>query len=267
MKTGIFQFFPQWGEPEQNVAKICHQLQSHDDVELWILPELCVSGYQFTYVTEAAAFAEEYPDGETAQRMMALTSEKQNAVILGVAEKEGDNIYNSAAVFEKGKFLGTYRKIHLFYKEKEIFTPGNRQPRVYDIMGAKVGVMICFDWIFPEIARSLALQGAELLAHSANLVLPYCQEAMITRSIENRVFTATANRIGSENRGGEELIFTGKSQFTDCGGKRISQLGEKAEKVLIANLDITLARNKKITETNDLFLDRRTELYTLERKK
>jgi len=101
--------------------------------------------------------------------------------------------------------LGTYRKIHLFYKEKLYFAPGENPPKVFNVNGVNIGVMICFDWIFPETARTLSLQGAELIAHPANLVLPYCQNAMITRSIENRVFTATANRVGSELREDEQL--------------------------------------------------------------
>ena len=263
MNIGIYQFFPQWGKVEENTQKIINKLSEYSDVDLWVLPELCTTGYQFISKEELASLAEEFPAGKTAQAIMQLTKEKQNVVILGVAEKEGDNIYNSSAIFEKGKFIGIYRKIHLFYKEKNVFTPGNKAPEVYDVMGAKVGPMICFDWIFPEIARSLALQGAELLAHSANLVLPYCQAAMITRSIENRVFTATANRLGAENRDGEELTFTGRSQFTDYKGNRICQLGIDEENVLITQLDLSLARDKKITELNDLFLDRKMNLYRL----
>ena len=261
MKLGIYQFCPEWGRVEENLKKIYNKLNSNSDVELWVLPELSTTGYQFRSKDELQELAEEFPSGKTAQKMMQLTAEKQNAVIIGVAEKSGDNFYNSAAIFEKGKFLGIYRKIHLFYKEKNFFTPGNEKPKVYDVMGSKVGVMICFDWIFPEIARSLALQGAELIAHSANLVLPYCQEAMITRSIENRVFTATANRLGTENRDGEELIFTGKSQFTDFKGNRISQLKIDEENVLICNMNLQLAKNKNITNLNNLFDDRRTDLY------
>jgi len=76
-------------------------------------------------------------------------------------------------------------------------------------------MMICFDWFFPESARTLALKGAQLILHPSNLVMPYCQDAMITRSIENRVFSITSNRIGRE--GGYN--FTGKSQIVSFDGK------------------------------------------------
>ena len=263
MKLGIYQFAPEWGKISANITKISGQINSCHDVDLWVLPELCTTGYQFKSRTELSELAEEFPAGETAQKMMALTAENQNALILGVAEKAGDKIYNSAAIFEKGELKGIYRKIHLFYKEKDVFNAGDKMPKVYDIMGANVGVMICFDWIFPEMARTLALAGAELIAHSANLVLPFCQEAMITRSIENRVFTATANRIGTENRDGEKLTFTGMSQVSDCKGDRLGRLKPDEESVLFADIDPALARNKEITNRNNLFSDRRTEFYKL----
>ena len=263
MKLGLYQFAPEWGDIRGNLDNIVARLTASDPVDLWILPELCTTGYQFKTRVELQELAEEFPGGQTSQRMMSLTKTQQNAVIIGVAEKVNQKIYNSAAIFEKGEFKGTYRKIHLFYKEKDVFDAGNEVPKVYDIMGAKVGVMICFDWIFPEISRSLALAGADLLAHSANLVLPYCQAAMITRSIENHLFTATANRIGTENRYGEELTFTGMSQVTDFKGERLQQLPADEESLLITEIDPVLARNKKITNRNDLFLDRQTGLYNL----
>ena len=82
--------------------------------------------------------------------------------------------------------------------------------------------MICFDWFFPETARSLALLGADIIAHPANLVLPYCQKAMITRCLENRVFAVTANRIGQEKRGEDDFQFTGASQIISYDGKVLS---------------------------------------------
>ena len=263
MKVGIYQFSPQWGEVNKNLEKIYNKLTDYSGVELWILPELCTTGYQFASLEELEQLAENFPEGKTAKQMLQLTKAKQNAVILGVLEKAKEGFYNSVAVFEKGKFRGIYRKIHLFYKEKKFFLPGNEKPKVYDIMGAKIGLMICFDWIYPEVARSLALQGAELIAHSTNLVMPYCQEAMVTRSIENRVFTAIANRIGWENRDGEKLTFTGKSQITDYRGNRVAQLKMDEENTLIADLDLPLAKDKNITPLNHLFDDRRPDLYKL----
>lgn len=263
MQLGLYQFNPEWGNIKGNLATILNKLNSFDKVDLWVLPELCTTGYQFKSRRELQSLAEEFPNGQTSEAMMALTKKQQNAVVIGVAEKVDEKLYNSAAIFEKGEFKGIYRKIHLFYKEKDVFDSGNEPPRVYDIMGAKIGAMICFDWIFPEISRALALKGAELLVHPANLVLPYCQAAMITRSIENHVFTATANRIGTEDRYGEKLTFTGMSQVTDFKGTQLGRLKADEENVLVLEIDTALAKNKKITNRNDLFRDRQTDLYNL----
>ena len=118
--------------------------------------------------------------------------------------------------------------------------------------------MICFDWIFPEMARVLTLKGSQVILHPANLVLPYCQDAMITRSIENRVFTATANRIGTE-RG---VKFSGLSQITDIKGNRLCQMSNGKAGIASVTIDPMLADNKSITARNDVFVDRFPGRYT-----
>jgi predicted amidohydrolase len=125
--------------------------------------------------------------------------------------------------------------------------------------------MICFDWIFPETVRTLALNGAQLIAHPANLVLPYCPDAMITRSIENRVFTATANRTGKERLScGEELTFIGGSQVTGIDGKRLGRLSRHEENVLVVEINPAEADNKAITDKNNIFTDRKPGLYRMD---
>ena len=116
-------------------------------------------------------------------------------------------------------YLGKYRKIHLFGTEKNCFDPGNSPLKVFDIGSARVGVMICFDWRFPETARTLALSGADLIAHPSNLVLPHCPQAIITRCLENRIFIVTASRVGTEKRTPtNSLNFIGQSQVVDPDG-------------------------------------------------
>jgi predicted amidohydrolase len=173
-------------------------------------------------------------------------------------ERSGDRPYNSAAVFANGSHLLTYRKLHLFNTEKAIFSPGNEPAPVFEFNGFCYGLMICFDWFFPEITRRLALEGAQIILHPANLVLPYCQTAMITRSIENRVFTATANRTGSE-RG---VSFSGLSQVTGPRGELFTRASAEFRGVLTVAVNPALADNKWITPANHLFDDRRPEFYT-----
>ena len=110
-------------------------------------------------------------------------------------------------------FIGCYRKTHLFFEETLFFTPGDTGFHVWDIGPAKIGIMVCFDWYYPESARTLALKGADIIRHPSNLVLPNCPDSMPVRCLENRVFAVTCNRIGNEARGGkDQLTYIGNSE-------------------------------------------------------
>jgi predicted amidohydrolase len=121
--------------------------------------------------------------------------------------------------------------------------------------------MICFDWFFPETTRILALQGADIICHPANLVLPYCQDAIITYCLVNRVFAITANRTGEEARGSKKWRYTGKSQITSPEARVLYQAAEENEEVGVVEIDVTKSRNKRLNKYNDFFDDRRVELY------
>ena len=121
--------------------------------------------------------------------------------------------------------------------------------------------MICFDWAFPESARILALKAADIICHPSNLVLPFCHDAMVTRCIENRVFAATANRVGEEQRGGKDrLRFNGQSQVVDPAGNILFRLQQEETERVVA-IKAGQARDKKITLHNDLLRDRVPSLY------
>ena len=123
--------------------------------------------------------------------------------------------------------------------------------------------MTLLRWFFPESTPSLALQGAQIIAHPANLVLPYCQDAMVTRSIENRVFTITANRIGSEELGSQSLAFTGVSQMTNPTGRILFRESPDKPAVHTVTIDPVQASHKMINSKNDLFEDRKPTPYNL----
>jgi len=231
------------------------------EAALFVLPELFNTGYLFTSRKELEELAEEVPEGRTSQALIRFCQTKGTWVVAGLAERSEGKLFNSAILIGPSGLVGTYRKVHLFDQEKSWFSPGEAGFSVYEVKGIKLGLMICFDWIFPEAARVLALKGAEIICHPANLVLPWCQKAMVTRSIENRVFIVTANRTGWERRKGKELKFTGGSQITGPGGELLLQAPLAGEKVGIADIDPSMARDKAITKENDLFSDRRPKLY------
>jgi len=263
MLVGAYQNHPEFGETQANV-EIAVQDLSNVKADLVVLPELFNTGYQFVSRQEVETLAEEIPSGQTCQAMMTLARNKKMFLVFGMAERIGQNFFNSAVVVGPEGFVGKYQKTHLFFEEKDFFTPGNTGFQVFDIGPAKIGVMICFDWWFPETARVLALGGADIICHSANLVLPHCQKAMVTRALENGVFTITANRVGSESRGGKEpLTFTGESQVIDNSGETKTKMGKTETGVLLTDIDPALARDKSITSRNDRFNDRRPEFYGL----
>ena len=262
MRIGIYQTHPRFGAVEENVDQAVKDLQAVD-ADLVVLPELFNTGYQFVSRAELEALAEEVPGGKTCRELMALSKAKNMHLVFGIAEKDGDKVYNAAVVTGPDGHIGTYRKVHLFAEEKEFFDPGDTGFQVFDVGACRIGVMVCFDWIFPESARVLALLGADIICHPANLVLHLCQQAMTTRSLENGVFSATANRIGTEARGGKKpLTFTGKSQILDPMGEALARFNEKDTGVAVAAIDVAKARDKKITEQNDRLKDRRPEHYS-----
>ncbi|MFC1822664.1 nitrilase-related carbon-nitrogen hydrolase [Thermodesulfobacteriota bacterium] len=261
MRVGVYQNNPGFGEVEANVEKAIKDLDGAE-TDLMVLPELFNTGYQFISREEALTLAEEIPVGKTCHLMGQFARERNMVLVFGLVERDGDQVFNTAAIFGPAGFVGRYRKTHLFADEKGVFDPGNSGFKVHDIGKARIGVMICFDWWFPESARILALLGADIICHPANLVLAHCQRSMSTRSLENGLFSATANRVGQESRGGKKpLRFTGGSQVLDCSGDMMVGMGEQETGVAVAEIDVSRARDKKITPQNDRFGDRRPEFY------
>ena len=261
MKAAVVQFRPTFGDVPGNAARIL-ELVTEADAELFVFPELALTGYLFESTEEALALAQA-PDDRVFDPIVRAAREKPAAVVLGFAERSPSGVYNSSMLVAPDGSRTTYRKIQLFWGEKKIFLPGDRPPETVEISGVRLGMMICFDWIFPEVARSLALQGADILCHPSNLVLPYCQAAMVTRCIENRVFAITANRIGTEERAGQSLTFTGLSEIVAPNGEILARATADREEVLVVEIDPLAARDKMATPTNDVLGDRRPELYTV----
>jgi predicted amidohydrolase len=260
-KIGFFQFEPTFGEVEINLAKVLSALKNVD-ADLIVLPELAFTGYYFQNRSELMSMAEEPEISATVDGLTRLCRERNLFLVTGFAEKSGDKIFNSALLIGPHGVLSTYRKLHLFNTEKEYFDPGDTPLETIVVRDAKIGMMVCFDWAFPEVARMLSLQGADILCHPSNLVLDWCQKAMVTRCLENAVFAVTANRIGADIRPHGELKFTGQSQVTAPKGEIVHRAAPDKEELYVAEIDLGLARNKFMTKKNDVFRDRRPEFYT-----
>ncbi len=266
MRTGLLQFRPVFAEPEQNIRKV-RELLAPLDFDLIVLPELSNSGYFFGSAEDLEKSAEEIGSGKFVNALREISKEKSAYIVSGVCERSGERFFNSSVLIHPDGKTDVYRKIHLFDTEKKWFTPGDQPPGVFEIAGnfGKVlaGMMICFDWFFPETARTLALQGAQIICHPSNLVLSYCQKAMYARAVENRVFTVTANRTGTEFCGDNSLTFTGQSVMLSPKGDYLISLNEFDERSAVAEIDPQAALDKNVTSGNNLFNDRRKELYKL----
>jgi predicted amidohydrolase len=210
-----------------------------------------------------SALAEDARTGLTARILVAAARRERRHFIAGFPEVARGRFYNSALLVGPAGVKAVYRKLHLFEREREWFTPGNLPLEVTRVGPARVGMLICFDWRFPEAARVLALQGADLIAHPSNLVFPRAQEAMLTRSIENRVWTVTANRTGTESRPGGRVPFTGRSQVVDPLGHVVVRATRTEEVARAVDCDLALARSKRISPRTPLFSNRRPEMYGL----
>jgi len=261
MRVGFFQFAPLFGEVENNLGKIMDTLDQAD-ADLIVLPELCASGYQFVSQQEVITLSESVPNGPTTQRLIELAKRRRMTIVAGLPERAGSACYNAAVVVGPSGFIGCYRKTHLFFEETLFFTPGDTGFQVWDIGVAKIGAMICFDWYYPEAARTLAIKGAEIICHPSNLILPNCPDSMPVRCLENRVFAITCNRTGSEVRGGkDQLTFIGNSEVVAPNGTILHRAPGEQEELYFVEIDPVDARNKALTRYNDLLRDRRESLY------
>jgi len=259
--VAAFQTHPRFGEVEHNLAEA---LTLHVGLvpDLIVLPELFATGYAFRDRAEALALSEPSSDGPTARWLARVSAFAGGLVVAGFVERDGERLYNAASVWADGRRLVTYRKVHLFGFEREVFDAGAGPFPVVEHRGLRVGLMICFDWWFPEAARTLALAGADVIAHPSNLVMAHCQAAMVTRALENRVYTVTANRIGTEHRPPRpSLAFTGRSVIVTPQGEVVGTGPVDAPARIDATIDPTIARNKALPSGNDVFRDRRPDVY------
>lgn len=257
IKIGYIQFNPTFGKVDGNNKKI-ERFVSQNKADLLVLPELCNTGYMFKDKNELNQLAEKIPDGKTTKEWIRIAKENNVFLVGGLTEKDGPEFYDSSILVGPKGFIGKYRKTHLFLNEKKIFTPGNLGFNVFDTEIGKIGLMICFDYMFPEASRVLVLKGADIICNPVNLVSPPSRvmTVMRARALENGVYAIAVNRTGEE-RG---HTFQGGSEIIGPRMEALAQAGDK-EEVKVIEVDIKKARDKKYTEFNDLLKDRRPEFY------
>ncbi|MBM7691668.1 putative amidohydrolase [Peribacillus deserti] len=224
--------------------------------DLVLFPELFLTGYFTREHTKSLA---EDLHGSSICHIQAMSRHYGVKLVFGFPEKKDGRLYNSACfIDEKGEILGTYQKVHLWDEESKYFEAGTDFP-VWDTNIGKIGIMICYDTEFPESARSLAVQGAEIiLAPTANMTpFQHVQQLFIqSRAAENQVFVATTNQIGQE----ESTLFFGESAAADPYGEMLAKAGGQ-EQELVIEMDLGLIR--KARSYPFYMKDRRPEHYKM----
>ena len=256
-RVGYIQFAPEFAEVRKNVTRIKALADASSHADLLVFPELANTGYEFADTGEALELGEVFGEGRLSNALCEAATSGNTTIVTGYAERDGDRAYNSSMMALPDGRLVNYRKLHLYSRETLVFTPGDALSEVVDTPAGRIGMMICFDWFFPETARMLALAGAQIVVHPSNLVMPYCQRAMYARCVENRIFVVTANRFGTEERVGRKLTFTGQSQVMSPNGDRLAGAPESADHAALVEIDPAQADEKNLNEYNHVLNDRR----------
>ena len=265
MQVAVAQIDPQLGEKEQNLAVCVARMEEAAALgaQLLVLPECAIPGYMFDSGEEAMPYAEEIP-GPTTEALERESARLGLYVVCGLLERDGDALRNAAVLVGPDGLIGTYRKTHLPFLGVDRFAAAGDELPVYETPLGRIGVEICYDLRFPEATRTLALKGADIVAHPTNFPMAAkIQTELITvaRAAENRIYLLTANRCGKE-RWGE---FCGRSQIVDPFGVRLAETDEYTQTLLLGEVDVEKARDKDYVIPGEyelyLFGHRRPELY------
>jgi 5-aminopentanamidase len=237
-----------------------------DGARLVVLPELATSGYCMRDAAEARACAEIVP-GPTTRAWQEAADRYGVVVVGGLCEiDEQGRIRNTAVVVDAGGVCGRYRKLHLWGREPSLFVAGNQRPPVVETAVGRIGLAICYDLWFPELARDLAMRGAELVAVPSNLSASPAQAGLphldvvvaLATAHVNRVHLVLSDRCRTE-RGSEWL---GAALVVDADGTLLAGPPPGVdEAIAIAEVDPARARCKRWDDDNDLLGDRRGDVY------
>ncbi|EMH2939613.1 N-carbamoylputrescine amidase [Vibrio parahaemolyticus] len=277
VKFAALQLTKSW-DLEENLAKAKKAIrEAAQDGANVILPQELFAAPYFCKKQEAKYFelAEETENCRLIKEMSALAKELGVVIPVSYFEKAGNTFFNSLVMIDAdGTVLDNYRKSHIpdgpGYSEKYYFSPGDTGFKVWQTKFGKFGAGICWDQWFPELARSLALHGAEAIFYPTAIgsepqdptldSRDHWQRTMQGHSAANLVPVIASNRVGTEVDDGIETTFYGSSFITDHTGAKIAEAPREGETIIYAEID--LAATAKARHAWGLFRDRRPDLYT-----
>lgn len=269
VRVACIQFEPRVGEKEENLKRVLKLAQEAADkgAELILLPELSNTGYVFESRREAYELSEEVPHGETVEEWAELTKSRGIYLVGGVAERAGSALYNTSVLSGPMGYLGKYRKLHLWDREKLFFEPGDLGFPVFQTPLGRLAMGICYDLWFPETIRIYSLKRADIVLMPANWVCigdkveegRLVEALCVAQAHMNGVFIAAADRVGVE-RG---QSFLGRSMVVSPRGRILAgPASYEGEELIYADLNLADSRLKKVrTGLNHIIHDRRIDLY------
>lgn len=255
------------GDVERNLEMIVRWIKETRSAgaELTIFPECAVTGYCFESLDEARPVSQTIP-GPATDRVCAACADLGGYAVFGMLEADGPRMFNAAVLAGAGGVIGSYRKVHLPFLGIDRYTTYGDRPFAVSLAGElRIGMNICYDAAFPEAARAMAIQGADLIVLPTNWPPgAQCMAAntINARALENAVYYAAVNRVGRE-RG---FTFIGQSSICDPSGNTLARANETDETVLYAEVEPAKARRKHIVRVPhkheiDRMADRRPEMY------
>jgi predicted amidohydrolase len=267
VKIAAAQIDPKIGANPENLTRILKYTRTAaaEGAQLIVFPECALCGYVFSNRMEALPFMETVP-GPATEAVARLCQETGTLVVFGLLEKDGRKCYNSAVLIGPQGLVGNYRKVHLPFLGIDRYLDKGGQPfRTYDTPSGKLGLLICYDINFPEAARSMVLQGADILVLPTNwpqgrAKVP--EYVIITRAFENKVHLVAADRVGEE-RG---TRFLGTSKILNCWGDILAEAGPTGEEIIYGEVNLNEARQKHVVLSPgefeyDFIHDRQPDLY------
>jgi len=263
MRISLIQMNSKERDRDFNVEKACRRIQEaiQDHPDIIVLPEFFNTEYFPQYRDYKYIQYAEKDDGYTISRLRELSKKNSVHIVATIYEEERPGFYYDTAMVidPEGNITGKYRKVHpsAVKSLEKIYFKGGSKFSIFVINGWKVGIIICYDWRFPESVRCLALQGAELvIIPFATPTIDMWPKALPTRAWENGLYIATCNKVGKEG----DWDFPGGSSVVDPEGNIIKSAGNN-EETITADLDLSLIYQARIK--SPIFRDRRPEMYKI----
>lgn len=269
VKVACCQIEPRVGEKDRNIKQTLEFLDAavNEGADVILLPELSNTGYVFETRQEAFELSEEVPEGKTTRIWEDYARANSLYVAAGICEQEGAKLYNSSVLLGPEGYIGKYRKLHLWNREKLFFEPGDIGLPVFHTPIGRLAMYVCYDMWFPELTRIYAMQGADLILNLTNWVSSEneAEDTRLTQAVcvanahLNAVFIAAADRIGVERK----QPFLGRSMIVSpSGGILAGPASHDREEIIYALCNLSEARNRKRKgRLNHIVLDRRTDIY------